>query len=120
MNVDFLNDIHGFQKAEFHSELAQSPAKLIVMHALRDDGLPRREDETPPDLFERIVEFFEYRIAALTKAGVERSRLILDPGMGLFLGRSRDASFMVLRRIAELKEAFALPVLVSVSRKSFL
>jgi dihydropteroate synthase type 2 len=93
---------------------------LIVMHALRDDGPPRREDETPPNLFDRILAFFDTRIGALTNAGVKRGRLILDPGMGLFLGRSRDASFEVLRRLSELKSAFALPVLVSVSRKSFL
>ena len=49
-----------------------------------------------------------------------RERLILDPGMGLFLGSHPDASFTVLRRIADLKRAFALPVLISVSRKSFL
>ena len=40
--------------------------------------------------------------------------------MGLFLGSHPDASFAVLRRIADLKSAFALPVLISVSRKSFL
>jgi dihydropteroate synthase type 2 len=119
-NVDFLNDIRGFPRAEFYPELAKSSAKLIVMHALRHDGLPRRDNETPPNLFERIVEFFHSRIAALTKAGVDQSRLILDPGMGLFLGNSRDASFQVLRRVADLKISFGLPVLISVSRKSFL
>jgi dihydropteroate synthase type 2 len=40
--------------------------------------------------------------------------------MGLFLGSHPDASFTVLRRIADLKRAFLLPVLISVSRKSFL
>jgi dihydropteroate synthase type 2 len=118
--VEYLNDIHGFPRPEIYPDLARSKAKLIVMHALRDDGPARREDETPPNLFERIVGFFELRIAALTEAGIDRQRLILDPGMGLFLGNSRAASFTVLRRIADLKAAFGLPVLVSVSRKSFL
>jgi dihydropteroate synthase type 2 len=118
--VDYVNDIHGFPRPEVHPELARSNAKLIVMHALRDDGPARREDETPPNLFERILGFFESRIAVLTEAGIDRQRLVLDPGMGLFLGSSREASFMVLRRISDLKKAFGLPVLVSVSRKSFL
>jgi dihydropteroate synthase type 2 len=119
-NVEYLNDIHGFPRPEIYPDLARSKAMLIVMHALRDDGPARREDETPPNLFERIVGFFELRIATLTKAGIDRERLILDPGMGLFLGNSQAASFLVLRRIADLKAAFRLPVLVSVSRKSFL
>jgi dihydropteroate synthase type 2 len=90
------------------------------MHALNSKGPARREDETPSNLFARILAFFHRRIAALTQAGVASDRLILDPGMGLFLGRNRAASFEVLRRISELKAAFGLPVLISVSRKSFL
>jgi len=119
-HADFLNDIHGFAHAEIYPDLARSSAKLVVMHALRGDGPARREDETPPDLFARIMRFFESRIAALTAVGVDRERLILDPGMGLFLGNSREASFEVLARIPELKTAFGLPVLISASRKSFL
>lgn len=118
--VSFLNDIHGFPRPGIYPELARSSAKLIVMHAVNADGVARREDETPPNLFERILGFFQARIAQLTGAGIGRERLILDPGMGLFLGNSRGASFTVLRRIGDLKAAFGLPVLVSVSRKSFL
>jgi dihydropteroate synthase type 2 len=118
--VEFLNDIHGFAHPEIYPQLAESSAKLIVMHALPSDGPARREDETPPDLFERILLFFDARLASLATAGIARQRLILDPGMGLFLGRSRQASFDVLRRLTELKSAFGLPVLISVSRKSFL
>jgi dihydropteroate synthase type 2 len=118
--VEYLNDIHGFAEPELYPHLAGSGAHLIVMHALRSAGPANRDDETPPDLFEHIVAFFEARIGALSAAGIARDRLILDPGMGLFLGRSRDASFGVLRRIAELKKIFRLPVLISVSRKSFL
>lgn len=118
--VAFLNDIHGFRHPEIYGRLAASDARMIVMHALHNEGPARREDDTPPDLFARIGVFFSDRIAALTDAGIARDRLILDPGMGLFLGRSRAASFEVLRRVSELKAAFGLPVLVSVSRKSFL
>ena len=119
-DVDLLNDIHGFPRPEIYPDLARSSARLIVMHAVNQDGPARREDETPPNLFECIIGFFESRIAALTKAGIDRERLILDPGMGLFLGNNLDASFLVLRRIADLKAAFGSPVLISVSRKSFL
>jgi dihydropteroate synthase type 2 len=118
--VDCLNDIHGFPRSDIYADLARSKAKLIVMHAVREDGPARREDETPANLFERIIGFFQSRIAALTRVGVDKGRLILDPGMGLFLGNNREASFMVLQRISELKQAFGLPVLISVSRKSFL
>jgi dihydropteroate synthase type 2 len=40
--------------------------------------------------------------------------------MGFFLGIDPETSFTILRALTELKRDFALPVLVSVSRKSFL
>ena len=36
---------------------------------------------------------------ALTDAGIARDRLILDPGMGFFLGTDPETSFAMLRRI---------------------
>ena len=118
--VAYINDIQGFPHPELYPALAASDARLIVMHSVQGLGPATRVRVEPAELYGRIVAFFEARVAALTAAGVARERIVLDPGMGLFLGSHRDASFAVLRRIADLKRAFDLPVLVSVSRKSFL
>lgn len=117
--VDYLNDIRGFPDASLYPELAASAAKLVVMHSVRD-GRATRAEVPPEEIFARICRFFEARVAALTAAGIARSRLILDPGMGFFLGTNPETSFEMLRRTADLKRAFDLPVLISVSRKSFL
>jgi len=118
--VDYLNDIQGFPDAEFYPALAASRARLVVMHSVQERGKATRVNVAPDEIHGRIVRFFESRIAALTGAGIARERLILDPGMGFFLGTDPQTSFTVLRRIGDLKKAFGLPVLVSVSRKSFL
>jgi dihydropteroate synthase type 2 len=118
--VDYLNDIHGFPHRELYDALAASKAKLIVMHAIQAEGPADRTRVDPATIFDRVMQFFDRRIAALEGAGIARDRLILDPGMGLFLGTAVEASYTVLRRLPALKQAFALPVLVSVSRKSFL
>ena len=68
----------------------------------------------------QLQAFFEARLEALTRAGVDPSRCVLDPGMGFFLGNKPETSWVVLRHINRLKKAFDLPVLLSVSRKSFL
>ena len=118
--VDYLNDVRGFPFADLYPDLAASPAKLIVMHSLEGLGPATRVAIEPSEIFDRVVRFFDERFGALERAGVARDRLILDPGMGLFLGTRREASFEILRRLSELKARFGLPVLVSVSRKSFL
>jgi dihydropteroate synthase type 2 len=118
--VDFLNDIQGFPVPELYPALAGSSAKLIVMHSVQGRGRATRADVAPEGIFDRILRFFENRVAALEQAGVARGRLVLDPGMGFFLGGRPEASFTVLRRLPELKRTFGLPVLISVSRKSFL
>jgi dihydropteroate synthase type 2 len=114
--VDYLNDVGGFSWPELYPALAASHARLIVMHSRRGSDA----DEAPSTIFQQILAFFESRIAALVESGIARQRLVLDPGMGFFLSRDPESSYFVLRRISELKRAFELPLLVSVSRKSFL
>lgn len=118
--VAFLNDIQGFPDAEIYPELARATCRLIVMHAVQGRGIATRVETDPAELGGRIDGFFTARIAALARAGIARERLVLDPGMGFFLGSQPEASLTVLRGIARLREKFGLPVLVSVSRKSFL
>jgi dihydropteroate synthase type 2 len=118
--VDYLNDIQGFADEAFYPELAATRAKLIVMHSVQGRGQATRVDVPPDEILPRIHRFFETRFAALAKAGIAQDRLILDPGMGFFLGSDPQTSFTVLRALNELKAAFGRPVLVSVSRKSFL
>jgi dihydropteroate synthase type 2 len=118
--VDYLNDIRGFPHAEIYPELARSSAKLIVMHSVQQDVRASRVEIEPEQILDRVLKFFEVRISALTAAGIARDRLILDPGMGFFLGANPQTSLTILKQLPALKAAFGLPLLVSVSRKSFL
>jgi dihydropteroate synthase type 2 len=118
--ITYLNDIQGFPDPALYPALAASSAKLIVMHSVQERGAATRVPVPPGEIMDRIDRFFDSRLAALEAAGIARDRLILDPGMGFFLGSDPEASFTVLRRLPELRRRFALPLLVSVSRKSFL
>lgn len=119
-NLAVLNDIQGFPHIDIYPELAQSNCLLVVMHSIQQMGIAQ-ERETPIEhLLQHIETFFTDRISALTNAGIKRERLILDPGMGFFLGSNIDASTLVLKNISRLKNKFDLPIFISVSRKSFL
>jgi dihydropteroate synthase type 2 len=118
--VDFLNDIEGFPDPALYPALAASDCRLVVMHAVHGRGRAQAIDVPASDIWPRIAKFFASRIAALEAAGIARRQLILDPGMGFFLGSDAAASLRVLAGLDRLKRHFALPVMVSVSRKSFL
>jgi dihydropteroate synthase type 2 len=118
--ADFLNDIQGFPDRSLYPELAAAKCRLVVMHAVQRRGRAQRLDLSAAQVWNRIIAFFQERIAALEQAGVARERIILDPGMGFFLSSRPEVSCAVLARLGELKQVFGLPVLVSVSRKSFL
>lgn len=118
-NVPWLNDILGFPDSSIHPALARSSARLIVMHNVAPRGRAERVATDPATIFDRLFALFDTRIAALTSAGVARERIVLDPGMGFFLGTDPEVSLSVLRRLGELKARYNLPVLISLSRKSF-
>jgi len=118
--VDYLNDVRGFPDETLYPQLAASPAKLIAMYSVEGAGPATRLFVPAGELLERISRFFEQRLGAFARAGIALERVILDPGMGLFLGSDSEASFTVLRQLKVLKARFGLPLLVSVSRKSFL
>lgn len=118
--ADWLNDVRGFPDERLYDELASSSAELVVVHSLGGADRAGRELATPAAVLDSIERFFTERLATLVRAGIREERLIVDPGMGFFLGRDPKASLAVLARIPELRARFGRPVLVSVSRKSFL
>lgn len=116
--VHWINDVRGFRSEEAVAAAASCRCRLVVMYARQEDGRARRHGGAG-DAVQDALAFFADRIAALTSAGVTRDRIVLDPGMGFFLGPDPETSYAMLRRLPELR-AHGLPLLVSVSRKSFL
>src|SRR5262245_27285176 len=90
------------------------------MHSVQRRGPATRVATDPAEIWEGIDRFFEERLAALVAAGIDRSRLVIDPGLDYFLGSRPGPSLTVLVGIRHLRARFGLPVLVSPSRKSFL
>lgn len=118
--VPWLNDILGFPDASIYPALAASNARLVVMHNVAPRGRAERIATDPATIMDRLFAFFDARLGALTGAGIARERIVLDPGMGFFLGTDPEVSLTVLRRLGELKARYRLPLLISLSRKSFI
>lgn len=118
--VAALNDVRGFPDRALYPRLAAADARLVVMHRVDGGGAATRVRSDPLAVEASIDGFFTKRVAALVASGVARGRLVLDPGMGFFLGDTPEPSLRVLSRLARLRERHGLPLLVCVSRKSFL
>lgn len=116
----YLNDIQGFPDTTRYEELAGTDCRLIVMHSVQRSG-PATKVLTDSAMVGRGIErFFTERLAVLEAAGIGRDRLVIDPGLGYFLGASPEPSLAALAGLRRLKARFGVPVLVSPSRKSFL
>ena len=115
-----LNDIHGFGDPGLYPDLEASDCRLIVMHAVQAAGAATRVLTDQAAVWDGTLRFFARRLAVLQAAGIGRDRLVIDPGLGYFLGSTPGPSLAALAGIRELKDTFGVPVLVSPSRKSFL
>jgi dihydropteroate synthase type 2 len=116
----YLNDIRGFPDPGLYDELAAASCRLVVMHSVQRDGPATKVVTDPAAVWAGIDSFFAGRLAVLQAAGIRPERLIIDPGLGYFLGSNPEPSLVALAGIRHLKARFGLPVLVSPSRKSFL
>jgi len=120
MGVQWLNDVNGFRSAAAMQVVAAAPARVgFVAMFSRSQGRAERFGGDGAGTLAAVRAFFRERLQAFAAAGIGRERLVFDPGMGFFLGNSALASLTVLRHLSELRAEFG-PLLVSVSRKSFL
>jgi dihydropteroate synthase len=105
------NDVWGLQRdPDMAKVVAEHRAPVIVMHN-RD-----RADATI-DIMQDIAAFFSRSLDIAARAGIPKSHVVLDPGIGF--GKTPEQSMMVLVRLDELR-GFGLPVLVGASRKRFI
>jgi dihydropteroate synthase len=107
--VSVVNDIWGLQRDPAMAEtVAASGAAVVVMHN-------RDSVQAEIDIVEDMLRFFERSLALAQTAGIERSKILLDPGVGF--GKTRPQDQQSIAATPRLKAAFGLPVLIGLSRK---
>jgi dihydropteroate synthase type 2 len=120
LGADMINDVTGLREPAAVELLARHPAVMVVVMHARNAG-PRAETASRPysDLVREIRSYFARRVRDLAAHGVARDRVVLDPGMGYFLGGNPEPSLWVLKNLADLR-SLGLPLYISTSRKSFI
>ena len=69
------------------------------------------------DLMREIISYLEEGMEIAKKAGIEKERIVVDPGIGF--GKRFEDNYTLLRRLSELR-SLGRPILVGASRKSFI
>ncbi len=114
--VDLINDVRALQNEGCVDVVAQSNVPVCLMHM---QGQPRTMQSAPQytDLLADITDFFQQRISACQQAGIEKERLILDPGFGF--GKTLEQNYQLLAQLEYFK-TLGLPILSGTSRKSMI
>jgi dihydropteroate synthase len=76
-----------------------------------------QQDPRYDDVFAEVFAFLQERIATAVTAGIPRSLIIIDPGIGF--GKTLQHNVTLLRRLSDL-HALGRPILLGASRKRFI
>ena len=115
--ANIINDVSALRKdPDMIGVVRQSSAPVIIMHM---QGTPSDMQIKPvyDDVVAEIIDFFKERIAWITDQGIDRNRLIIDPGIGF--GKTLTHNLSLIKHLDEFS-CLNLPLLLGHSRKRFL
>jgi len=112
-----INDVRALREPDAIDVMARYPnVAICLMHM---QGEPRTMQTNPEygDVVADVKDFLSDRIEACVAAGVNKARLVLDPGFGF--GKTLDHNLQLLNRMEEF-QVLGCPVLAGLSRKSMI
>ena len=116
--AEIVNDISALRADPEMVDVAVSyQAPVVLMHML---GSPKtmQQDICYDSIIEDITDFLKERIDFAINNGVERNKIIIDPGIGFGKSVGND-NFEIIREMRSFA-SLGLPVLVGPSRKAFI
>lgn len=115
--AQILNDVSGLRSDPRLAKVAaQYGAPLILMHMR---GTPRTMQKGPfaRDVMRDVISGLRKSISTAKKFGVERSQIVIDPGIGF--GKNYSQNYELLAKLPQLAR-LGYPLMVGTSRKGFL
>jgi dihydropteroate synthase len=114
--ASMINDVMALQEPGAIGAVAGSSVAICLMHM---QGRPRTMQAAPryADVVQDVHHFLVERLRACEIEGIDRSRLVIDPGFGF--GKTLEHNLDLLAALAEFSRD-GLPVLAGLSRKSMI
>ncbi len=111
-----INDVGGLRDPAMVEVAKETRAGVVIMHMLGEPQTMQAEPQYA-DVVAAVRDFFCQRKAVCIASGVAVTHIAFDPGIGF--GKTVEHNIALLRHLNELTAA-ASPMLVGVSRKSFI
>ena len=106
--VDLINDIWGLKADEQMADMvASSGVPCCLMH--------NRKETVYRDYIRDVLADLEESLELARKAGIERDKIMLDPGIGF--AKTYEQNLLLLQQLESL-HSFGCPILLGTSRKS--
>ncbi len=115
--ADIVNDISALRQDSSMTDLLQRTKGPVVLMHMKGEPNSMQVNPTYQDCVREVTSFFEERLKYCESVGIERSRLIIDPGLGF--GKRLQDNLDLLKQLSHFR-GFGLPILVGASRKSFI
>jgi dihydropteroate synthase len=112
-----INDVSAASDPEMAGVLRDHAAVPIVLMHMKGEPTTMQESPRYDDVVREVSDFLSARAESIAGAGVERDRIVIDPGIG-FGKRFRD-NLELLNRVDSF-QGLGYPVLIGASRKRFL
>ncbi len=115
--ASIVNDISGLRFSPDMAKVAADyGAAVVVMHI---KGTPRNMQQNPvyEDVIGEIFSYLEEGIAIAVDAGVDREKVLIDPGIGF--GKALEHNLTILNRLDEFR-GLGRPIVLGTSRKKFI
>lgn len=108
-----INDVYGLRRDGALETAAELRVPVVLMHM---QGEPRSMQEAPhyDDVVGDVHRFLTERIFAAEMAGIEKKRIVIDPGFGF--GKNTQHNLALLAQLERFVE-LGVPVLAGLSRK---
>ena len=111
-----INDVAGLNHPEMSRIIARHGAGVVVMHM---QGVPETMQDNPQygDVVEDVLEFLRLSVETAGSAGIAPRSIAVDPGIGF--GKTLEHNLKLIGSLRRFK-VLDKPVLIGVSRKSFI
>ena len=115
--AEIINDISGLKNDPRIAEVAARHRVPIILMHMRGKPRTMQKGAFAREVMKDVLQGLRRSVASARKAGVRKSQIILDPGIGF--GKSYAQNYELLQKLPELAK-LGFPLLVGTSRKGFL